>query len=79
MDRRAGRHRVTPELKATYVDCWAIVSQFADVSATDSEKFANITRVVDAYGAAETAAALGFLAGSVLLSAVRRIDGHNPG
>jgi hypothetical protein len=46
---------------------WAIVSAYSADIATPAEKIGVIDGVITEYGAAETASALGFLAGSVLL------------
>jgi hypothetical protein len=46
---------------------WAIVSAYSGDSTTTAEKVGVIDGVIADHGAAETASALGFLAGSVLL------------
>ena len=46
---------------------WAIVSAYSVDTVTPAEKVSLIDGVIADYGAAETAEALGFLAGSVLL------------
>ncbi|MGN6473035.1 MAG: hypothetical protein ACTHK4_05210 [Mycobacteriales bacterium] len=46
---------------------WAIVSAYSGDAATVAERVGVIDGVIADYGAAQTAGALGFLAGSVLL------------
>ncbi|HVT22727.1 MAG TPA: hypothetical protein VHE57_15200 [Mycobacteriales bacterium] len=58
---------VDVEMRECLLSSWAIVSAYSGDIATPAERVGVIDGVIADHGAAETARALGFLAGSVLL------------
>src|SRR5579884_3679460 len=71
------REPISAELKAAYLQVWKIIDAYADATATADRKEALLRQTVAEFGAAETAGALGFLAGSVLLSGIARLQGRS--
>lgn len=70
------RVAISPELKAAYLDAWSVVAAYATRDATGPEKERLLREVVERHGGAETAGAIGFLAGSVLLQMISTLKGE---
>jgi hypothetical protein len=58
---------VDVQTRECILSSWAIVSAYSTDSSSPAEKVCVVDGVIEDFGAVETAGALGFLAGSVLL------------